>query len=86
MKKFLIVIIAFIFATCQPSAKRFPIPSFDVLLLNSSTKLNISKIDIDQPITIIYFSPDCEHCQKKTGSILHSMDSLKNLRFFFNER
>jgi len=58
-------------------------PSFDILLADSSTHLNTGSVEEGNPLALLYFSPDCEHCQKETEDILQHMDALKQARFFF---
>ena len=59
------------------------IPSFNILLPDSTwfTKDQISP-KYDYTI-IIYFSPDCGHCQSSAKEIVMKMDSLKNAFFVF---
>lgn len=45
--------------------------------------LNTAKIPTGRPIVLLYFSPDCEHCQKETRDILQNMQALKDVRFYF---
>ena len=59
------------------------IPAFNILLPDSTwfTKDQISP-KYDYTI-IIYFSPDCGHCQNSAKEIVMKMDSLKNAFFVF---
>jgi len=59
------------------------LPSFDLLLSDSTTTLHTADIREGNPIALLFFSPDCEHCQHETETIIHHMDSLKGVRFFF---
>jgi thiol-disulfide isomerase/thioredoxin len=70
-------------AYCSLSKKKAEIPSFNLLLIDSSTLFNTRQIPDGRPIALVFFSPDCEHCQKETSSLLTKMDSLKNVRFYF---
>ncbi|HLN55799.1 MAG TPA: hypothetical protein VK207_07390 [Bacteroidales bacterium] len=36
-------------------------------------------LPVGKPIVIIYFSPDCEECQKLTASLLARIDEFKNV-------
>ena len=58
-------------------------PSFKLLLLDSVTVFDTKDIPGGKPSILIFFSPDCEHCQAETASILKNMDSLKNVNFYF---
>lgn len=59
------------------------LPDFDVLLPDSITRINTSEIKTGAPIVLLYFSPDCEHCQNETEAILQHIDRLKDVRFYF---
>jgi len=78
------IIILFFVASCgrRPGGGE-TLPSFNVLLADSTTNLNMGQVVKGSPIVLLYFSPDCEHCQKETEEILHHMDALKNARFYF---
>lgn len=56
------------------------LPAFDILLVDSTTTYNTGTISGGQPTILMYFSPDCEHCQHQTEEILKNIDSLKNVR------
>ncbi len=59
------------------------VPSFDLLLIDSTTILNTENIPEGKPFVLIYFSPDCEHCQKETEDIIKNIDSLKNASLYY---
>jgi len=59
------------------------LPSLDLLLSDSLTHINTMDVKGGNPVVLLYFSPDCDHCQKETKSILHHMDSLNNVKFYF---
>ena len=71
----------------EPAAVQLPymsdktLPSFNLLLLDSTTIFNTKDIPAGKPVVLMYFSPDCEHCQHQTEAILKDMDSLRNVRF-----
>ncbi|MHA4811792.1 TlpA family protein disulfide reductase [Flavitalea flava] len=84
MKKILIFCLIFSMVKCKPSIKGGEIlPSFNLLLVDSVTKFNTTSIPEGKPFAILYFSPDCEHCQEVTEGILKKIDSLKNVHFYF---
>jgi len=65
-----------------PAYKRFPtIPPFD-LLQKDSTHLTKDKLQKKRNTLIMYFSPDCSHCQHQTEEILSAMasDTLKDVQ------
>ncbi len=38
-------------------------------------------LPVNKPIVIIYFSPDCEECQKLTQELLRRIDEFRNVSF-----
>ena len=68
---------------CRDNEKiKMELPDFNILLIDSSTILNTSKIPRGKPIVLMFFSPDCEHCQAETETLLKNMDLLKNVRVY----
>ena len=60
---------------------RFPvIPPFDLLQTDSSTHLTKDKVEKKRKTIIMFFSPDCPHCQHQTEDMLAGMDSLKDVQ------
>ena len=64
-------------------AARPLLPQFRLLLLDSFSQLNTNDIPKGKPSVLIFFSPDCDHCQRETESIVKNMDSLRNVNLFF---
>jgi thioredoxin-related protein len=60
------------------------IPAFNIMLPDSTwfTKDQLPMSKYDYTI-IVYFSPDCGHCQHEATEIVKHMDSLKNAFFVF---
>jgi thiol-disulfide isomerase/thioredoxin len=58
------------------------VPPFKLLLTDSTwyTKEDLPK---KKPIVVIYFSPDCSHCQWEAQQIVDSMEYLSNAFFVF---
>lgn len=65
--------------TLAPYQKTPYIPSFKIQLPDSSwfTKADIKS---KKPTLILYFSPDCGHCQLETEELLSKMKDLGNLQ------
>jgi thiol-disulfide isomerase/thioredoxin len=88
MKQFIILLItfaAFITAKAQkdtlPPYKQVPfIPAFTIQLTDSS---NFSKKDLPKntPVVIIYFNPECGHCQQEATELSKNMDKFKKVFF-----
>jgi thiol-disulfide isomerase/thioredoxin len=65
----------------SPAYKRNPhFPVFSLLLTDSThyTNQNIPK---GKPTVIVYFSPDCSHCQADAKNMMDKLDSLKDINF-----
>lgn len=65
-----------------PYLRTKAIPEFKILQTDSSwfTKDQIPK---NKAVVMIYFSPDCGHCQITSQQIVSDMDNLKNIFFIF---
>lgn len=69
-------------ASChQPDGP--PMPAFDLLLVDGSTSVPSKAIPNGVPAILVFFSPDCEHCQHETADLLAKMDSFQEVRFYF---
>lgn len=71
----------FLLSAC--AGNKGTLPSFNILMADSATVFNTKDIPEGKPSVLIFFSPDCEHCQAETEGILKNMDSLKNAQFYF---
>ena len=60
-----------------------PLPSFDLLLVDSITHFNTRDIPTGKPIIFIGFSPTCAHCQNETKEITSHIDQLKGALIYF---
>ena len=78
----LLIIVSFILMHCN-IRKREPLPSFNILLLDSATILNTSQIPEGKAFVIVYFSPDCDHCQRETKDLIRNMDKISDTQFYF---
>ncbi|MGO4288239.1 TlpA family protein disulfide reductase [Chitinophaga sp. RAB17] len=58
------------------------LPSFKLLLPDSSTLVDVSKTLPNKPIVLFYFGPDCPYCQAEISEIIKEMDNLKNIQFY----
>jgi len=82
MKKYIWLLPILLLVSCI--YKRKPeIPPINLLMLDSVSTFNLDKIPDGKPSVFIFFSPDCEHCQRETSGILNKMDSLSNLNLYF---
>jgi peroxiredoxin len=43
----------------------------------------IQAVDIDQPMVLILFQPDCDHCQNEAKQIKNRLDAFNNYQVYF---
>ena len=58
------------------------LPEFNLLLVDSLTKLSSADIPTGKPIIIMAFSPSCPHCQDETRDLLQYMNNFKNVHLY----
>jgi len=63
-----------------PFRKNPGIPSFDLLKTDSSNHLTKADINAKRKTIIMFFSPECTHCQHQTEDMLAAIDSLKDIQ------
>ncbi|MEO6546512.1 MAG: redoxin domain-containing protein [Ferruginibacter sp.] len=56
------------------------IPSFKINAVPDSSAFTNQNLKTNTPFIIMFFSPDCEHCQKETKEILAYKEELKNVQ------
>jgi len=56
-----------------------PIPHYKILKVDS-TYITQDALDKHKPVMIIYFGPDCPHCQHLMAEMKENMASLKNIQ------
>jgi thioredoxin-related protein len=61
--------------------KRFPsIPPFELLNLDSSTYFKKADLQKNQPLLLMVFNPECDHCQHQVQEMLIDIESFKNVQ------
>lgn len=82
MKTFIYPILLFvtllIFQCAYPQSGK--VPPFRMLQSNGKI-FRAEELPIGKPIVIIYFSPDCEECQKLTKDLLARINDFKDVSF-----
>lgn len=63
-----------------PYQKYPTLPAFNILLQDSATIFNTYNVPEGRPTLMVFFSPDCEHCQMTIRNMMGKMDSLKNIQ------
>jgi len=56
------------------------IPSFKIFTAPDSTVFTSEELKKSKPLVLMFFSPDCDHCQKETKEILAYKEELKSLQ------
>lgn len=65
-----------------PYQKYPTLPAFNIQLTDSTTVYNTYDAPEGKASVVMFFSPDCDHCEMQTDSFLHHMDVLKDVRFY----
>jgi thiol-disulfide isomerase/thioredoxin len=87
MKKCIILFLGLYLCSChkRPASKTGlegkPMPSIDLLLLDSSTHIDPTRLSSNKPIVLFYFSPHCPYCRALTHEIADRDKSLKDIQF-----
>jgi thiol-disulfide isomerase/thioredoxin len=84
---FLIPAIAYLQPSKDPAAPYFKnngFPDIQLLLTDSTTIYTKENLPKDKTVVLIFFSPDCEHCQHTAKEMTKKMDSLSNLFMVWN--
>ncbi len=56
------------------------IPAFKLLSVPDSTEFYNQYLKKNSPVVVVFFSPDCEHCQTETKELLAYKEELKNIQ------
>ena len=64
-----------------PYQKNPHIPVFSLLLTDSTTQYSNLNIPKNKATILVYFSPDCSHCQADAKNLAEKLDSLKDINF-----
>lgn len=66
-----------------PYLKYKDLPAFDAEYLNGKDTFNTFKIPTGTPSMIVYFSPDCDHCQELIDAMMPRMNEMKKVDVYF---
>lgn len=67
----------------RPYQKYPSLPAFNILEMDSTTIFNTYNIPKGKPVAIVFFDPECKHCKRTMKRLTSSMDSVKNVSFYF---
>ncbi len=59
------------------------LPAFNIRLLDSFNVFNTYNIPKGAPALLVYFDPECSHCQLLAKALIAGMDSLSNINMFW---
>src|ERR1017187_9633529 len=59
-----------------------PLPSFTLLLADSTTHFSTSDIPSGSPIVLFLFGPFCPYSRAEMEDIVNNIQSLKDIRFY----
>jgi thiol-disulfide isomerase/thioredoxin len=84
----LIISFGFIFSilgiNCQSNSAPTPanseIPSIEILLTDSSTIFHTNTLSARKPVVLLFFSSNCDHCQKEAEDLVHHKETLKKIK------
>jgi thioredoxin-related protein len=56
------------------------IPAFNLNKIPDSSSFVNDQLKKNTPTVLIFFAPDCDHCQEETKKLTEKMDQLKNVQ------
>ena len=83
---FTLLVISFAFSawaqtdTSQQYFKSPAIPAFNIRKVPDSSSFTNNLLQKDKPTVLIFFNPDCEHCQDATKKMVSKIDKLKDVQ------
>ena len=56
------------------------IPAFNLIKIPDSSSFVNDQLQKNKPTLVIFFAPDCDHCQHATKELTEKIDQLKNVQ------
>ena len=56
------------------------LPAFKIYTAPDSASFTNEQLKKNKPVVLMFFSPDCDHCQKETKELLAYKEELKDLQ------
>ncbi|MCH5597378.1 peroxiredoxin family protein [Niabella ginsengisoli] len=86
--KYIIVFLFSLVFSFNSSAQEKPMylqqntpPPAVLLLADSTTKWNLkAKLEKEKPLLIMFFSPECDHCQHETEALIKNINKFKGIQ------
>ncbi|TDX01853.1 TlpA family protein disulfide reductase [Dinghuibacter silviterrae] len=89
MKKISFLLLVSLLSSCSTNQSPIitglegkPMPSYNLLLMDSTTRLNTVNIPTDKPIVLFLFSPNCPFCRAQTADIITNIKNLNEIRLY----
>jgi thioredoxin-related protein len=64
----------------RPGKDSGTLPALNILLTDTVTKFNTSKLPVGKPTMIFFFGPDCPYCDTLANHFVTHIDSLKDIQ------
>lgn len=64
--------------TTKPAYYNEPLPPFSIQCVDSSSNYTRDKLPTNKQVILIWFNPDCEHCQAETKLITEHIDQFSD--------
>ena len=86
--KYLILLAFSFFAGCyaktaiKTGLEGKPVPSFDLILPDSTSYLNTRNSLTGRPVVLFYFGPHCPYSRTQMNDIILNIAALKNIQFY----
>jgi len=90
MKRTIIVVLSLCLLSCHWNYRRpiktglegTELPSFNILLSDSTTRINTASIPEGKSIVMLFFSPQCPYCRAEMASIMKNIGTMGGIRFY----
>lgn len=90
MKIVTILFLSATIASCNSNSTSQPktgmegnlLPAANLLLVDSSTRLNTANIPAGNPIVVFIYNPHCPYCRAQMGEIASNMKNFSHVRFY----
>ena len=82
MKKLLLLVTLIVAGVCvkaQNKETKLPIPNYRIIKADSTVTTQAA-LNMNKPVMIIYFAPDCSHCEHLMEELRPKMDALKKMQ------
>jgi thiol-disulfide isomerase/thioredoxin len=82
IKMFKLILILNFLVSCNGFSQKPLLPAFKITQANGIV-YTAQQVEAGKPLLIVYFSPECDHCQVFMKSFFKSADDFKNTQVLF---